>query len=165
MYQKSQIAYSIHDGRYNANAPRSTVGLPVELFNSAFGYFLDDIRCDGGIPDDFVRSVIAYMQATSANYPDELTRRATLTPLLNSILGCNIQTVENDDGTRPDGILEGHTLLGMFILLLKEDKNELGDGQSDPSRQAILSAARTWVQAKVCDFYFLFIRKAHSLIP
>ena len=165
-YPKSQIDYSIHDGRYKANNPRSSIGPPIELFNPAFGHFLDDISCtpDGDIPKDIIRSVTRYMKAASANYKDEQTRRSKLTPILSSVLDSNITVIENDDKTKADGSLEGFTQQNAFLFLLKEDKNEFGDGDSDPSTQAGLSAARSWVQPKVRNFYFLFIRKAYSLI-
>jgi thiamine kinase-like enzyme len=35
------------------------------------------------------------------------------------------------------------------LLFLEEDKNELGDGGSDPSTQTGLSIARCWAQDKV----------------
>jgi hypothetical protein len=35
------------------------------------------------------------------------------------------------------------------LVLLKEDKNEIGDGGCDPSTQAGLSAVRFWVQFEV----------------
>jgi hypothetical protein len=165
-YPEAQLAYSIHDGRYRENAPRWSVGPPIELFHPAFGHFLDDLRSNGDIPKDTIRYTTTYMRQASGNYDDELCRRRTLTPILSSILGgFNIQTIENDDRTKPDGIVEGSTPHGVFFYLLKEDKNELGDGGSDPSTQAGLSAARTWVQPRVRDFYLLLIRKAHSLIP
>jgi len=44
---EAQLAYSIHDGRYRANAPRWSVGPPIELFHPAFGHFLDDLRSNG----------------------------------------------------------------------------------------------------------------------
>ena len=174
-YPKSQVAYSIHDGRYEKDAPRSSVGPPIELFHPAFGHFLDGIRCTrtrcarthSDVPKEIIRSATQYMQAASGNYHDELVRRGTLTPILGRVLHFKIPTVENDDGTKPDGIVEaeGRATEDMFLCLLKEDKNEFGDGHSDPSTQAGLSAARSWVQHKVRDFYFLFIRKAHSSIP
>jgi hypothetical protein len=105
------------------------------------------------------------MRQTSAIYVDERSRQRTLTPILDSILGCKIQAIKNDDGTNPDGILEWHTPQGTSVGAVKEEKVELGNGGSDASTQAGLSAPRTWVQPKVCDFYFLFIQKAHSLIP
>lgn len=54
-YPKSQLAYSIYDGRYRANKPRTSVAPPVQLFNPFFGHFLDHMRSDIAVPDDIVR--------------------------------------------------------------------------------------------------------------
>jgi len=40
----------------------------------------------------------------------------------------------------------------LFLLFLEEDKNELGDGGSDPSTQNGLSTARCWAQDKYKEF-------------
>jgi hypothetical protein len=45
-YTKSQIAYSIYDGRYKANKPRTSVAPPVQLFHPVFGHFLDIMKND-----------------------------------------------------------------------------------------------------------------------
>ena len=127
-YIKSQITYSIHDGRYKAEKPRTSIAPPVQLF----------------------QATTEYMKAASAVYKTEEERREALTPLLRNILGVNIQMVANADKTTPDGVVE--MLLGvlLFLILLKEDKNEIGDGGSDPSTQAGLSLGHAWAQAKVC---------------
>lgn len=163
LYSKSQIAYSICDGRYNARAPRTTVAPPIQLFHPVFGEFLNSIwPLNRNIPQDVIHNTTRYMQATSAHYADEQSRRNELTPILSDVLDGTIQVIENNDRTKADGTLEGSRDGKLFLLLLKEDKNEFGDGGSDPSTQAGLSAARTWVQANVHDFYFLFIWNAHS---
>jgi hypothetical protein len=122
------------------------------LFHPAFGYFLDDIRKTGDIPDDIIRETTSYMKAASAIYPREEERRDELNPHLTAILGVFIQSVVNKDKTSPDGIVEFLTEIGPAASLLEEDKNEYGDGHSDPSTQVGLSFARLWAQAKV----FLF---------
>jgi len=99
--------------------------------------------------DDMIRKTTNYMTAATAIYPDEKTRTARLTPLLGDILKVNIQTIMNEDKTYADGTVELVSEGGCFLLLLKEDKNEVGDGGCDPSTQAGLSAARHWAQSKV----------------
>jgi hypothetical protein len=42
MYTKSQITYSIYDGWYKADEPRTSIAPPIQLFNPVFGHFLDD---------------------------------------------------------------------------------------------------------------------------
>jgi hypothetical protein len=150
-YTKSQIAYSIYDGRYKANKPRTSVAPPVQLFHPVFGHFLDIMKNDSdeALPDDIIRKTTEYMKAASAIYASEEERRAALTPLLRDILNVNIQMILNKDKTNPDGIVEMALGILLFMIFLEEDKNELGDGGSDPSTQTGLSIARCWAQDKV----------------
>jgi hypothetical protein len=97
MYPKSQLAYSIYDGRYKADKPRSSVAPPIQLFNPAFGHFLDHMRSDVAVPDDIVRQAAEYMTSASAIYENEEKRRAVLNPLLCGMLGVNIQMTVNAD--------------------------------------------------------------------
>ena len=158
-YPKSRITYNIYDGRYNVNAPRSSVAPPIELFHSAFAYFLDDIEKDCGIPENIIRKTVEYMKATSEIFPSETARRIKLSPLLCDILGVNIQTIQNDDKTTADGTAKLGTKVDdmSFSYLFEEDKNEIGDGGSDPSTQVGLSAVRSWAQKEVHD--------SHSICP
>ena len=148
-YTKSQIAYSIYDGRYKANSPRTSVAPPVQLFHPAFGHFLDSVKSNHALPDDIIRQTAEYMKAASAIYESEEKRRKVLTPLLCAILDVNIQTILNEDKTNPDGIVEVVKNMLLFLTFLQEDKNEFGDGGSDPSTQAGLSAGRCWAQSRV----------------
>jgi len=149
-YTKSQIAYSIYDGRFKANKPRTSVAPPVQLFHPVFGHFLDVVNDNHALPDDIIRKTTEYMKAASAIYVSEEERRAALTPLLCDILKVNIQMILNKDKTIPDGIVEMAKGILLFLILLKEEKNEVGDGGSDPSTQSGLSTARCWAQDKVC---------------
>ena len=167
MYTKSQIAYSIYDGRYKANNPRTSVAPPVQLFHPVFGHFLDDVKSSGPIPDDTIRHTLDYMKAASAIYASEDKRRVELTPLLCNIFGVDIQMIQNEDKTNPDGIAELVTNPGRILLLLKEDKNEFGEGGSDPSTQAGLSMGRCWAQFRVNDSHQLlysFLLIVHSFL-
>jgi len=152
-YTKSQIAYSIYDGRYKANRPRTSVAPPVQLFHPAFGHFLDSVKSNHALPDDIIRQTAEYMKAASAIYESEEKRRKVLTPLLCAILDVNIQTILNEDKTNPDGIVEVVKNMLLFLTFLQEDKNEFGDGGSDPSTQAGLSAGRCWAQSRVRQIY------------
>lgn len=159
MYTKSQIAYSIYDGRYKADNPRTSVAPPIQLFHPVFGFFLDDIKSsrDHDIPDDMILRTIEYMKAASAIYTSEDKRREKLMPLLSHILEFDIQTILNIDKTNADGIVELVKSCGRVLLFLEEDKNEFGDGGSDPSTQAGLSAGRCWAQSRVNDSHLSFV--------
>ena len=141
-YTKSQLAYSIYDGRYDAKKARTSVAPPVELFHPAFAQFLDDSRSDLAPPDEIVRTTVAYMKAASAIYPSEAQRQNKLKPILGKMLDVTIQSIMNEDKTIPDGIVEGEKNLMLFLVFLKEEKNEIGEGGSDPSTQAGLSVSR-----------------------
>ena len=152
MYPKSQLAYSIYDGRYKADKPRSSVAPPIQLFNPAFGHFLDHMRSDVAVPGDIVRRAAEYMTSASAIYENEEKRRAVLNPRLCGMLGVNIQMIVNADKTTPDGIVElvQEEKNTRSLCCLQEDKNEYGDGNSGPATQTGLSVGRCWAQDRVC---------------
>jgi hypothetical protein len=165
-YTKSQITYSIYDGRFKANKPRTSVAPPVQLFHPAFGHFLDDMESNHALPDNIVRQTTEYMKAATAIYESEEKRRNVLTPLLCAILDVNIQAILNEDKTNPDGIVEVTINASLFFIFLQEDKNEFGDGGSDPSTQAGLSAGRCWAQPRVCQIHSLYsVPNVHLFIP
>jgi len=134
-YSKSQLDYSIFDGRYKANSPRTSVAPPVELFNHAFGHFLDDVKGDLAPPDDTICQTVEYMKAASAIYKSEQEHRKALSPLLCAILDVNVQSIVNDDKTNPDGIVEMAQGTSLFMIYLEEDKNKVGDGGSEVSEK------------------------------
>ena len=148
-YTKSQLAYSIYDGRYDVKKVRTSVAPPVQLFHPAFAHFLDDSKSDRAPPDEIIRKTVAYMKAASAIYPSEAQRQNKLKPILGEILEVTIQSIMNEDKTIPDGIVEGGENLMLFLVFLKEEKNEIGEGGSDPSTQAGLSVSRCWAQSRV----------------
>ena len=161
-YPKSQITYNIYDGRYNVNALISSIAPPIELFHSAFAYFLDDIKKDCDIPENIIRKTVKYTKATSEVFASETVRRIKLSPLLCDILGVNIQTIQ-DDKTTADGTAKlGTKVEDMgFSYLFEEDNNG-----SDPSTQAGLSAVRSWAQKEVHDSHSIcpFILKVRSFL-
>jgi hypothetical protein len=110
---------------------------------------LDSLKSNDPLPDEIIRQTVEYMKGASAIYETEEKRRNALTPLLCAILDVNIQSILNNDKTSPDGIVELLKNLSSFLIYLQEDENEIGDGGSDPSTQAGLSAGRCWAQSKV----------------
>lgn len=157
-YTKSQLDYSIYDGRYKAKSPRTSVAPPVQLFHPAFRHFLDGLKSDLAPPDDIIRQTVEYMKAASAIYKSEQQRRKALSPLLCAILDVNIQSILNDDKTNPNGIAEMVKNMLLFLIFLEEIKNEVGDSGSDPSTQAGLSAGRCWAQPRVSLQNFIILR-------
>ena len=149
-YPKSQITYSIYDGRYEENKPRTSIAPPIQLFHPIFGHFLDNLKGTGSIPDDIIRTTTKYMKASSAVYANKKYCQAELTPILCKILGVNIQTILTN--MNADGVLEWPMEAGNFLILLEE---EFGEGDMDSSAQAGLSMARLWTQSKVGDSVFI----------
>ena len=150
----------IYDGRYDAKKPIDTTAPPIQLFHPVFGHFLDDLLNDLAVPPDIAKATIGYMRASSEIYDNEAKRRAALEPYLGRILGSGMGTVVNADGTWPDGALSitlTKEICETVVSLLKEEKNNFGDGGCDPSTQVGLSMARFWAQDQVdkCDFSLL----------
>ena len=109
---------------------------------------MDSLKSSHPLPDDIIRQTADYMMASSAVYKDEGKRRSKLSPLLSKVLGVRIRTIVHDDKTTPDGVVEDGDD-DLCLLLVEEDKNEFGDGGSDPSTQSGFSAGRSWAQSKV----------------
>lgn len=85
-------------------------------------------------------------------YSDELQRTAMLKPLLSNILGYPIQSIRNDDNTSGDGAItvgvEVDDLISCLLLNMVV-KNEIGEGHSDPSIQAVMLFRKFCVQQNV----------------
>jgi hypothetical protein len=150
----------IYDGRYDAKKPIDTTAPPIQLFHPVFGHFLDDLPNDLPVPPEIAKATVGYMRALSAIYDNEAKRRAVLEPYLGRILGSGMGTVVNADGTWPDGALSitlTEEICETVVSLLKEEKNNFGDGGCDPSTQVGLPMARFWAQDQVdkCDFSLL----------
>ena len=146
---KSQIAYSIYDGRYEADHPRTSVAPPVQLFHPVFGHFLDDVKSGGPVPDETTRLTWDYMKSASAVYASEEERRWELTPLLCGVLGVRLNIHSMILNENPDGITELITNPGPILLLLS--KNELGEGGFHPLTQIDFSVASCWAKSRVND--------------
>jgi hypothetical protein len=100
MYMKSQVAYSIVDGRYKADDPKRFFAPSLEIYHEAFKHFLDTVRNPQFIPDDdIIRKTVPYMIAASAIYSEEKKHVDKLTPLFEKILDVDIERIINADGT------------------------------------------------------------------
>jgi hypothetical protein len=151
-YRVYQHNSPIYDGRYDANKLVETTAPPIQLFHPAFGNFLDDLSSNSPMPPEIEKATVDYMRAASAIYESEKIRKRALEPHLSRLLATALSTVTNADKTSPDGMVL-ITLAGKIceavVTLLKEDKNEVGDGGCDPSTQAGLSVVRFWAQREV----------------
>jgi hypothetical protein len=151
-YRLYQHNSPIYDGRYDLKKSQETTALPIQLYHPVFAHFLDDLSNNSHAPPKIAKATVSYMKAASAIYDDEATRRQYLQPRLCELLAITLSSVANADKTSPDGMFlvnPTSDLRKSALVLLEEDKNELGDGGCDPSTQAGLSAVRFWVQHKV----------------
>jgi hypothetical protein len=151
-YRVYQRNSPIYDGRYDNAKSQETTALPIQLYHPVFAHFLDDLTSESPVPPKMAKATVKYMKAASAIYDSEATRRQNLQPYLSEILAITFSAEANTDRTSPDGMFlvnPARDLSESALVLLKEDKNEIGDGGCDPSTQAGLSAVRFWVQFEV----------------
>ena len=146
----------IYDGRYPAlPAERiDTRAPPIQLYNPVFGQFLGDIaNKDLEVPTEVILATSRFMDLASGIYKDEDHRTLVLQKELMAAISVVIHKVDNIDMTKPDSIVTTEVLVGgeskLAAICIKEDKNEIGDGNSDPSIQAGLSYGRFWAQKNV----------------
>ncbi|KAG5635474.1 hypothetical protein H0H81_011102 [Sphagnurus paluster] len=140
----------IYDGRYVANSPAETRAPPIQLYHPDFGYFLDDFTNeDLEVPTEVVRATARFMGEASGIYKNEDTRRSAIRPKLLDVLSVGMEKIVNLDSTSADGMVVTHVLMmgEVAAIGIEEDKNEFGDGGSDPSTQTGLSYGRFWAQS------------------
>jgi hypothetical protein len=162
IYAKMQEStHPIYDGRYADGHLRDTLTLPAMFYHSAFAQFLDDIgdpKFD--VPDHKIQASNDFITKSSFIYSSEDERRDAFLSHLNQAIGHTFLTLSNSDKTQPDGVVplnpasldvQSFRLVADAILLaLREDKNEIGMGGSDPSVQGVLSTRRFWALPQVC---------------
>jgi hypothetical protein len=107
------------------------------------------------------------MGKASGIYRNEDARRSAIRPQLLNVLSIGMEKVVNLDSTSADGVGVTHALMmgEVVATCIEEDKNEFGDGGSDPSTQAGLSYARFWAQRNVRAFKFLRRFSAQACFP
>jgi hypothetical protein len=132
----------------------------IQLFHPVFGHFLDNLLNTSPMPPEITKATVGYMQASSAIYNYEANHRTALDPHLGCILSSGMGTVVNADGTSLDGALSITLTKGTcetVVTLLKEEKNNLGDGGCDPLTQVGLLMTQFWAQDQVdkCNFSLL----------
>lgn len=123
---------------------------PIELFNPAFAYFSSKAfnpQCD--VPDDFVRQVQNFSARFAVIYASEHDRGNGVRSSLGALLKRPIISIRNSDKTSPD-FVTAHSCGELPVyLIIGEEKNEFGDGGSDPSVQAAFSFQRLFSQEEV----------------
>ena len=154
-YRTFQLDDPIYDGRYVANRATDTRAAPVQLYNPIFARFLDDIANNNlEVPTLVIRATARLMDRSSAIYDNEELRRQAISADLRDATSWDMPYVVNFDKSAADGTAASKTPVEtgyqLAALSIREDKNEIGDGGSDPSTQASLSYGRFWAQHDVC---------------
>ena len=152
------------DCRCAAGNPVNTVAPPIQLFNPAFAFFsskASDLNYD--VPDDFVLLVRDLVVQFALIHPNEDARQRSLRPFLQKVIDRQIAVANNPDRTVPDvAVMSLRGGLTVY-LVIGEEKNEFGDGGSDPSTQAAFSFLRVFSQKEVMTaiphpfYHFLLI--------
>ena len=123
---------------------------PVQLFHPAFAYFSSKAFDPAyAISDNFVCDVRDIMAQFTLIYDRENARQQGIRPLLSKAIGRFFSSITNSDKTSPDLVVQSsHGELPTY-LVIDEEKNEFGDGGSDPSVQASFSFQRLFCQREV----------------
>ncbi|KAG2093759.1 uncharacterized protein F5147DRAFT_820940 [Suillus discolor] len=116
----------IYDGRYAHEKPADTTAPPIHLFNPAFAYFSSKVfDPEYVVPDETLRDVQELMTKFAAIHANENDRQQ------NAIQHPLLHTKSRRGKCIPDAVA--------IHLMVVEEKNEFGDGGSDPSVQASFS--------------------------
>ncbi|KAG1848834.1 hypothetical protein C8R48DRAFT_641478 [Suillus tomentosus] len=129
------------DGRYAYDTPADTTAPPIELFNPAFAYFSSKaFDPEYVVPDLVLCDVQNLMPTFAAIHPSEKDRKVNITPLLEKVIQQTfLHTKSRQGGYIHDTVavhVHGHIPIHLVVV---EEKNEVGDGGSDPSVQASFS--------------------------
>lgn len=106
------------------------------------------------MPLEVVRATARFMCEACGIYTNEGTRRSAIRPKLLKVIFVGMEKIVNLDSTSADGVAVTQALMigEVAAIGIEEDKNEFGDGGSDPSTQAGLSYGRFWAQPNVRAF-------------
>ncbi|KAG9310575.1 hypothetical protein JVU11DRAFT_9130 [Chiua virens] len=132
------------DCRSSAASPTNTVAPPIQLFHPAFAYFSSKAFDPGyNVPDTVLHDVRDLMAGFTLIHPNEEARQRRLRNLLSKVFNRPLDFASNSDKTSPDFVVKSSCGALSTFLIIGEEKNEFGDGGSDPSAQAAFSFMRT----------------------
>ena len=142
----------IYDERYVATNPAEKRAPPIQIYHPDFGHFQDDFtNKDLEVPAQVVQATACFMCEASGIYTNEGTRRSAICLKLLNVLSVGMEKIVNLDSTSANGMVVTQALMmgEVAAVGIEEDKNEFGDGGSDPSIQAGLSYGWFWAQSNV----------------
>ncbi|KAG1830635.1 hypothetical protein EV424DRAFT_268837 [Suillus variegatus] len=125
----------IYDGRYAQSKPVDTTAPPIQLFNPAFAFFSSKaFDPTYEVPDDILRATPTLMAEFATIYSKEDDRRSNLVSLLDNMLGHRfVKERIRDDKCISDGVIFAFHDKIPICLIVDEEKDDFGDGGSDPS--------------------------------
>ncbi|KAF7312548.1 hypothetical protein MIND_00268700 [Mycena indigotica] len=152
-YKNDQGNPHILDGRCDVGRPNdSKVGPPIEIFHGCFDQFRRDIQ-NLKVPPEKLVAVVEFIHLSSAIYSLESQRYQNIHDGFYAVTGLRLLTIRNEDKTYLDGIrisiAQSQSGEVHFILIVREDENEIGTGSSAPDVQAALFYLRSWSQSGV----------------
>jgi len=114
------------------------------LFNPAFAYFSNKaFNPKYEVPHDILRDIQVLMGKFACIHSDEDARRKNIAPLLETVIGqVFIDAKGRHSDCRPNRVVVSSQNDIPIHLIIDEEKNEIGDGGSDPAVQALFSFLR-----------------------
>ncbi|TFK20558.1 hypothetical protein FA15DRAFT_646854 [Coprinopsis marcescibilis] len=150
-YQRFQAGDApILDGRYGAPDAPNDLGLPVEIYHSAFARFLalaGDTTAE--LPQDVLGVTVELMQAASQIVPLDEDRQDTTRGILSTLLKATIGELVDGGTTRTsdDHAMVHYTRvsepLGNAAIVIVQETAELGTG-GEPSVQGSFAYLQHW---------------------
>ncbi|KAF8273563.1 hypothetical protein EI94DRAFT_1794991 [Lactarius quietus] len=130
------------------NIPADKTGPPIQLYHPLFADFEMHMRETDEIPVRTQLLAWRFSEACVTIFKSEADRFGVIKPLLSELLGFTITTVSSPN-VKSDGVVtvsvgdptEHH--YNAFLVII-EDKNRLGEGESDPYNQAAFAYQRYW---------------------
>jgi hypothetical protein len=131
----------IYDGCYAHKKPADTTAPPIQLFNPAFAYFSSKaFDPEYIVPDETLRDIQELMTKFAAIHASENDRRQNVASLLEKVIQHLLLHTKSRRGKCiPDAVAVYSHNHNQIHLIVVEEKNEFGDGGSDPSVQASFS--------------------------
>ena len=148
---QEQTGQELFDGRCPDSVPHDNIAPPIQLFNPAFAYFTSKaFDPEYVVPHEFLCSVQRVVRSFAIIHEDDAKRRGRIQPIIGNIIDRSIYHVQNPDKTTSYGVVQGPWIgIEKTYLVVIEEKNELGDGGSDPSNQGSFSFQRISCQDTV----------------
>jgi hypothetical protein len=130
--------------------PSRARGPPITLFHEVFNKFLQDsTNSTVSTSSKRLESIVKFMDAAAALYPNENARQHAIRPFLEDLIGCKFISIQTDNGAHIDDV----SSVNEFCPLMAEYKHEIGTGGTDGTIQVSFGHAKWAAQQRVCWFF------------